>query len=192
MKFENVHVRLIPLREVSIDGLWEAAQSLERWTLSLAPYGQSREQIRGYVAQASAQEDEGWTQPFAVLDQASGRVLGSTRLTLIDRENAKAELGYTWYARDVWGTAVNPSCKRLLLRHAFETMGLERVYFYVNLLNERSLAAVERLGAVREGVLRHDRRLSNGAWRDTVVLSILSAEWPAVRASLEERLLRFD
>ncbi len=181
-------MRLVPFRSVAVEDVWRAAQGIREWTLSLAPYGKSLGEVGAYVAAALAEEDAGTGLPFAVVLRAEGRVVGSTRLLGIDAAHRKAELGYTWYAPEVWGTGVNPSCKLLLLRHAFEGMGLERVHLFVNALNARSLRAVARLGAVREGVLRRDRRLADGSWRDTVVFSILRAEWPGVEAGLLARL----
>lgn len=192
MELENPHIGLIPLREVSPDLLWEAAQDPRVWEISPAPFGRSREDLARYIREALAEEQAGRALPFAVRDLRDGKIVGSTRLADIEPLHRKAQLGYTWYMPGVWGTAVNPSCKLLLLRHAFATMGLGRIFFRINRLNTRSLAAVERLGAMREGVLRRDLLLPDGSWRDTVVLSILAEEWPRVEAKLLARLLRCD
>lgn len=190
MEIANEHVRLVPLAEASMSDLWEVAQDRRVWDISPEPFGRSREDFDRYVHRALDDESRGTSLPFAVLDRNTGRALGSTRLADIEPAHRKAQLGYTWYAPDVWGTLVNPSCKLLLLTHAFETMGLGRVFFRINRINERSIAAVERLGAVREGVLRRDLLLPSGEWRDTVVLSILSEEWPATKGRLHQRLSR--
>ena len=187
----NAHVRLIPLSEVPAEALWQIAQDRRIWSISPAPFGRSRKDLETYVAEALSEEKAGRALPFAVRDIRDGRLLGCTRLADIERPHRKAQLGYTWYVPEVWGTAVNPSCKLLLLTHAFENMGLGRVYFRINRINERSLAAVERLGAVREGILRRDLLLPDGTWRDTVVLSILEEEWPDVKARLFARLDNF-
>jgi RimJ/RimL family protein N-acetyltransferase len=115
-------------------------------------------------------------------------VLGSTRYMEIRAAHLGLEIGYTWYRRDAWGTAANPEAKLLLLAHAFEASGAERVEFKTDHRNERSQGAIARLGAVREGVFRHHRRRPDGSWRDSVCLSILREEWPGVRSGLEQRL----
>lgn len=124
---------------------------------------------------------------FVVRDAADGRVLGTTSLGHVDRAREVCEIGWTAYVPEVWGGAVNPACKLLLLDHAFAN-GYEKVVLNVDGMNERSLAAVAKLGAVREGVIRRDRERPDGSWRDTVTHSILRPEFPAIRARLLERL----
>jgi RimJ/RimL family protein N-acetyltransferase len=119
---------------------------------------------------------------------AAGTVVGTSSLGDMDLANAGAHVGWTAYAPAVWRSAVNPECKLLLLGCAFDACGFERVKIQTDIINDRSQAAIARLGAVREGVLRHHRRRADGTWRDTVVFSILAAEWPAVRAGLVERV----
>ena len=120
--------------------------------------------------------------------ELGGEPVGMTRLWDLDRENRSAEVGFTWYRRDLWGSGVNPAAKLFLLTRAFEELELIRTYFRVDSRNERSLGAVARLGAVREGVLRDERILADGYVRSTVVFSILRREWPEIRAGLEARL----
>jgi RimJ/RimL family protein N-acetyltransferase len=119
---------------------------------------------------------------------ADGTVVGTTSLGDVDLGNESAHLGWTGYAPSVWGTAVNPECKLLLLRHAFEDCGFGRVKIQTGTANTRSQAAIAKLGATREGVLRRHKRLADGSFRDTVVFSILADEWPEVRKRLEDRL----
>lgn len=119
---------------------------------------------------------------------ADGTVVGTSSLLEADLPNEKVHLGSTLYGSRWWGTAVNPECKLLLLRHAFEDCGYGRVRIQTDLLNTRSQAAIARLGAVREGVVRRDVRREDGTWRDTVVFSVLADEWPAVREGLQRRL----
>ncbi len=114
--------------------------------------------------------------------------MGTSALLEADLVNESVHLGSTFYGRRWWGTAVNRSAKLLLLRHCFEHLGYGRVKIQTDALNTRSQAAIDRLGAVREGVLRRHVRREDGSFRDTVVFSVLSVEWPAVRAGLEERL----
>jgi RimJ/RimL family protein N-acetyltransferase len=119
---------------------------------------------------------------------ADGTVVGTTSLGDVDLGNESVHLGWTGYAPSVWGTAVNPECKLLLLRHAFEDCGFGRVKIQTGTANTRSQAAIAKLGATREGVLRRHKRLADGSFRDTVVFSILADEWPEVRKRLEDRL----
>lgn len=133
-----------------------------------------------------------WEDParwsFAVVDACTGEVRGSTSLHEVDRDHRRAVVGLTWLGRRWWGGTTNPASKLALLTHAFETWGLHRVAFRVDPANGRSLTAVERLGAVREGVLRGHRTTPDGRTADSVALSILAPEWPLVRARLEARL----
>jgi RimJ/RimL family protein N-acetyltransferase len=119
---------------------------------------------------------------------AAGAVVGTTSLADLYLSDQRLLLGYTAYTPSAWGTQVNPECKLLLLGHAFSDCGFGRVKIQTDSVNERSQAAIERLGAVREGVLRRHRLRADGSFRDTVVYSILADEWPGVRAGLMERL----
>ena len=118
----------------------------------------------------------------------AGRLVGTSSLGDVDLANARVHLGWTAYAPDVWSGVVNPATKLALLTHAFDDCHLHRVKIQTDAINLRSQAAIARLGAVREGVLREHVVRADGTWRDTVVFSILATEWPAVRARLEQRL----
>lgn len=120
-----------------------------------------------------------------------GRVVGATKFADFDLGNESAHIGWTGYAPSVWGTAVNPEAKLLLLDLAF-SHGFGRVKLQADSLNSRSRAAIEKLGATFEGVLRRDKRRADGSWRDSAVYSVIVDEWPAVRAGLEARLARFE
>lgn len=119
---------------------------------------------------------------------AEGTVVGTTSLADIDLHNERAHIGFTGYAPPVWGTKVNPAAKLLLLQHAFEDCGFGRVKIQTGLNNTRSQAAIAKLGATREGVLRRHMKNADGSWRDTVVFSILADEWPDVRKGLQARI----
>lgn len=125
---------------------------------------------------------------FTVRLVGSGRVVGTSSLGDVDLGHERVHLGWTAYAPDVWGTAVNPECKLLLLSHAFDDCGFGRVKIQTDLVNTRSQAAIAKLGAVREGVLRRHMKRADGGRRDTVVFSVIVDEWPEVRAGLEQRL----
>ena len=144
----------------------------------------------GYIAKALQGEREGTVLPFVITLTGSGQVIGSTRFWKIDHDNRKLEIGHTWYAQSWQRTAANTECKSLMLQHAFETMRCVRVQFTTDILNERSRAAILRLGAVQEGIIRNERIMPNGRKRTSVRFSIVDDEWAGVRAKLAERLGR--
>lgn len=125
---------------------------------------------------------------FAVIHRADGRAIGWTTYMDIDVANERLEIGWTWYGRMYWPTAVNTESELLLLTHAFEDLGMGRVQLKTDHLNHRSQDAIARLGAQREGVLRRHRRRHDGTWRDTVYFSLLAEEWSAAKARLSARL----
>jgi RimJ/RimL family protein N-acetyltransferase len=140
-----------------------------------------------WIEQACEESAAGRQIPFAIIHLASGRAVGSTRYLDIRREDRGIEIGWTWLGKAYQRTAMNTECKWLLLRHAFETLAAHRVQLKTDLRNLASQRAIERLGAVREGVLRRHMLLPDGHLRDSVYYSILDTEWPAVK----ERLLRW-
>ena len=160
---------------------------LWRWTLNLV---ETPEQMREYMKAALDAQARGSELPFATCERASGRAVGSTRFGNIDRANRRVEIGWTWIARPWQRTAVNTEAKYLMLRHAFEQWGCVRVELKTDVLNETSRAALRRLGAKEEGVLRRHMITATGRIRDTVYYSILDTEWPAVKAMLEAKLVQ--
>ena len=130
-------------------------------------------QAQAWIEDALADRDADRRLPFAVLDADDGSVIGSTSYWDFDAQNAHVEIGSTWFSRASWGTGRNAEAKLLMMTHAFETLGLERVSFRTDILNERSQRAIERLGAIKEGVHRHEMRRRDGSWRDSVHYSIL-------------------
>lgn len=127
--------------------------------------------------------------PFVVRRVVDGEIIGSTRYYNISQEHHRLTIGYTWYIVDVWGTVVNPECKYLLLRHAFETLHINRVELLTDVRNLRSRAAIKKLGAIEEGILRWHMIVEDGRIRDTVVHSIIKSEWPPVKLGIEARLI---
>lgn len=186
---EGRHVRLVPLSAEHVPALWEAGNDADiwRWTLS---HPRSEADMARYVESALAKRDAGGALPFATLEAASGRVIGSTRFHNWEPPHPRVEIGYTWIARPWQRTAINTEAKYLMLRHAFETLGLLRVELRTDALNERSRAAILRLGATEEGTLRRHMINDSGRVRDTVYFSILDDEWPRVKERLEEKLAR--
>jgi RimJ/RimL family protein N-acetyltransferase len=184
---ENVHVRLEPLSVDHADDLATAAVGLEHaWYTSVSTPGT----IEADIARRLAWRDEGSMNPWAIRRLDTGRVVGMTTFCNIDQPNRHVEIGHTWIAPDAQGTAVNPAAKILLLAHAFDGCDAIAVELRTHWHNRQSRAAIERLGAKRDGVLRNHRLGPDGTLRDTVVYSILPHEWPAVRRGLEERLSR--
>ena len=142
--------------------------------------------MAAWVDRALAQRDAGLELPFAIV--ADGRTVGSTRYYDIDLAVTTLAIGYTFHAASVWRSRVNTAGKRLLLGHAFDTLGAQSVHFHTSHINLRSQAAIERLGASRDGILRAHKRHKDGTLRDTFSYSILVDEWPAIRARLDARL----
>jgi RimJ/RimL family protein N-acetyltransferase len=180
------HVRLEPLEDRHRELLRTAADDERIWehTVSVARgpgFGE-------WFSNARTLRDHGHEIPFVVRLVSSGRVVGSTRFLHPVPMHKRVEIGATWYCPDVWGTVVNPECKLLLLQHAFEVAGANRVELCTDMQNHRSQAAIAKLGAVREGVLRSHMVVRNGRVRDTVLYSITRAEWPAVKTMLEVRV----
>jgi RimJ/RimL family protein N-acetyltransferase len=187
----GVHVRLEPLTQEHHGDLCRVGLDPElwKWTTSqvLTP-----EDMRAYIETALQWLADGTALPFAVVPLALGRAAGSTRYANIDRANRRLEIGWTWYGRAFQRTAVNTECKYLLLRHAFEALGAVRVEFKTDALNERSRAALLRIGAKEEGILRNHMITWSGRRRHSVYYSVIAEEWPAVKHGLEERLRMAD
>lgn len=182
-------VRLEPLELEHVAPLAEVALDPEiwRWTLSNP---ETPEDLRRYVESALALRAAGSGYPFATIERASGRVVGSTRYHAIEPAHRKLEIGYTFVAPAWQRSAVNTEAKYLMLRHAFETLGMNRVEFKTDALNERSRAALLRIGAREEGTLRGHAITDRGRIRDSVYFSVLASEWPEVKRRLEEKLAR--
>lgn len=189
IRLQDDHVVLEALSLDHVAALEAAAADGELWNLtvtSVPPPGQARD----YVEKARQGQAEGHMLPFAVRETGSGEIVGSTRYYEIDAALPRLAIGYTWYAKRWQKSHLNTACKRLLLEHAFETLGCVAVAFHTDELNEDSQRAIERLGAQREGVLRAHKRRTDGSLRNTVCFSILADEWPNVANWLGMRLSR--
>ncbi len=182
------YVRLEPMTEAHVPGLAEVGVGQPFWDFMLYGNMNSVEDMRNWVLDILARAQKGTDLPCAVIHLASGRVAGATRYLNIVPKDRGLEIGGTWYGLEFQRTAVNTECKYLLLRQAFETLGCIRVQLKTDLRNERSQKAIERLGAVREGVLRNHMILPDGRYRHSVFYSILDTEWPAVKKRLEAML----
>jgi len=182
--------QLEPLSLEHAPGLFEVGRDEAVWThLPRAPFADP-EDVSEWIAQALHLAESGGVVPFAIRHRPSDRVAGSTRFMEIRRPHGGLEIGWTWLGREFQRSAVNTECKRLLLTHAFEVLGAERVEFKTDLRNERSQRAIERLGAQREGVHRKHLRVRDGFMRDSVYYSVIADEWPEVRRGLDRALDR--
>jgi RimJ/RimL family protein N-acetyltransferase len=181
-------VTIEPLAAEHAEGILAAADSDEVFAWLPYPRPGDLEAARGWIAEALADRDAYRRFPFAVRGREDGLVIGSTSYWDFDAANAHLEIGSTWLRRSSWRTGANVEMKLLLMRHAFEGLDLERVSFRTDIRNERSQRAIERLGAVREGVHRHEMRRRDGSWRDSVHYSILRSEWPGAEQRLLSRL----
>ncbi len=180
---EGRFVRLAPLSMAHHAGLSEVGLDQELWQWIPEPVA-TAEEMRAYIEEALAAQAAGTALPFATVERSSGRVIGSTRFGNIDRRHRRVEIGWTWLARPWQRTRANTEAKNLMLCHAFETWGAIRVELKTDSLNARSRAAILRLGAKEEGVLRNHMIASTGRIRHTVYYSITDSDWPEVKSRL--------
>jgi len=184
---EGRHVRLEPLTLAHTEALSEVGLDADLWRWIPVPLRTS-DDMAAYVETALREQAGGMALPFVQVEKQNGRVIGSTRYGNIERFHHRLEIGWTWVARDWQRTAVNSEAKYLLLRHAFEALGCMRVELKTDSLNERSRAAILRIGAREEGLFRNHMITASGRIRHTVYFSILDTEWPEVKKRLEDRL----
>lgn len=186
---EGHGVRLEPLTDAHAPGLAAAARDGELWKLWFTSVPEP-DDVGPYISEAHAGAREGTMLPWAVRELESGEIAGSTRYHDIVTKIDRVEIGWTWYAKRWQRSHVNTACKLLLLTHAFDTLGCAVVGLRTDNFNFASQQAIERLGAKRDGVLRHHMARRDGTARDTVIFSILRGEWPDVRRHLALRLGR--
>ena len=181
-------IRLEPLAETHAPDLALVGLDERIWRFML--YGDicTAEDLQGWIQDMLARQKRGTDLPFAAIDLESGKAIGCTRYLDIHPEHRNMEIGGTWFGVAYQGTGVNTEAKYLLLKHAFETLGCIRVQLKTDTRNVHSQHAIERIGAVKEGILRDHMVLSDGTIRSSVYYSILEREWPAVKARLEMRL----
>jgi RimJ/RimL family protein N-acetyltransferase len=186
---EGGGIRLEPLAESHHDALEAAAADGKLWELwfTAVPFPGG---MQKYIADALKGQQDGHMLPWAVRDAPTGAVIGTTRYHDIVASIDRVEIGHTWYAASRQRTHVNTTCKRLLLAHAFETLGCKVVGLRTDNFNFRSQRAIEGLGAKKDGIIRHHAQRKDGTVRDSVMYSILAAEWPDVRRHLDLRLAR--
>ncbi|MFD0681631.1 MULTISPECIES: GNAT family N-acetyltransferase [unclassified Paenibacillus] len=193
MKVEPVilqgeRVILVPMESSHINPLYEALKDPELWTYS-PPGMRSIDDMKNYVETALEERARGDALPFVIRDLETDRLVGTTRFADISAQHRHLEIGWTALAREVWKTRVNTECKYLLLQHCFETLGTVRVQLKADSRNTRSLRAIERIGAISEGIHRSHRILNDGYIRDTVYYSFIVSDWHDAKMRLEKMLV---
>ncbi|AXK63078.1 GNAT family protein [Burkholderia sp. IDO3] len=178
---------LRPLEASDRQALLDAAADGRLWNLKVTVVP-GEETVDAYIDTALQGRTSGTVMPFVIVGRASGRVIGSTRFWKIDHRNRKLEIGHTWLGESAQRTRANTEAKWLLLAYAFDTLHCVRVQFTTDELNEQSRAAILRLGAKQEGIVRHERIMPDGRKRNSVRFSIIDDEWPAVRERLKAKL----
>lgn len=190
-------IRLEPLTIEHAPGYLAAAgppaeaEEIFRWQSAAGgalPVPTTLADATAHITTALAARATGKRLPYAQIDTRTGEFAGTTSLGDLDPVSRSLLIGYTWLGRRWWGTGANPEAKLLLMTYAFETLAAVRVTWVTDIRNVRSQVAIERLGAVREGVLRKHRRRVDGSWRDTVLYAMVDDDWPAARAALQARL----
>jgi RimJ/RimL family protein N-acetyltransferase len=188
----GARVRLEPLRAEDADGYWSAAHSddgaSEVFRSLSVGVPETLAQAREHILAALAARAAGARMPYAQRDAATGEFIGTTSFYELEPSVRCLAIGHTWLGRRWWRTGHNTESKLLLLRHAFDELGAARVLWHTDILNVRSQAAIERLGAAKEGVLRKHRIRPDGTWRDTVQYAMTDEDWPAIRDRLVARL----
>jgi N-acetyltransferase len=180
---------LQPLQRSHTAKLLDAAADGQLWTMTVTAVP-GPETIDAYIATALAGRDAGTVMPYVIVRRETGQIVGSTRFWKIDRANRKLEIGHTWLSGSTQRSGINTEAKYLLLRHAFEVMDCVRVQLTTDELNEKSRAAILRIGAKQEGIVRHERIMPDGRKRNSVRFSIIDSEWPDVKARLEQMMAR--
>ena len=187
---DGTYVRLEALSPDHAEDLWRAGQDDEVWRWMPVARQATVEAMRTVVADALAERAAGTRVTWAIVERATGRAAGTTSYLDVVPAHLRLEVGWTWLGRRWWRTPLNTEAKLLLLGRAFDALGARRVALKTDAENVRSQAAIERIGGVREGVLRAHMVRPDGSRRDTVYFSVLREEWPAVRERLADRLQR--
>ncbi len=180
-------VELQPLQREYSAALLHAAADGQLWNLKVTNVP-GPDTVEQYIDVALAGRDAGTVMPFTIVRRDTGQVVGSTRLWKVDRVNRKLEIGHTWLSESMQKSGINTQAKLLLLTYAFEVMNCVRVQFTTDELNEKSRAAILRIGATQEGIVRHERIMPDGRKRNSVRFSIIDSEWPQVKAMLQKKL----
>lgn len=189
---QGKHVRLEPMTLKHVELLAEIGIGHEFWDFMVYGKMESADDMRGWVSDILSRAEKRMDVPFVAIHLASGRVAGATRYMNIMPNDRGLEVGGTWYGLEFQRTPVNTECKYLLFKHAFESLGCIRVQLKTDSRNERSQKAIERIGAIKEGVLRNHMILPDGRYRHSVFYSILDTEWEEVKKRLEGKMLQYE
>jgi len=184
---ENETVLLRSLDKGDVQGILEAVSFPEIW-LHMSTAMENIEDVNGFVDHALAMKEKKTECPFVIIDKVSGQIIGSTRFMDIDDKHKRLEIGTTWLIPAYWRTSINTNCKYLLLQYCFEILKLQRVQIKTDHENYRSQKAIERIGAIKEGVLRNHMIRKDGTIRHTVMYSITKEDWPEVKMKLQQLL----
>lgn len=187
---QGQHVRLEPIAPEHAEDLFRVGTDETIWRYLSRPAFSSLDDTRQWIQSCMARSEIERRVQFAVVHQSEGRAIGSTGYLDIDRANRALEIGMTWYGTDYQRSAVNTECKFLLLSHAFDDLGALRVCLKADHRNVRSRRAIERIGAIREGILRNHRIARDGVNRHSVYYSVINSDWPVVRDRLQAMLAR--
>ena len=183
---DNAFVRLEPLAEAHREALRAAGNDPDLWRF--ANVNLDNTDFDAWMAHRFKEMERAGEMTFAVFDKSSRSYVGSTSYLAFVSAHKRVEIGWTWYAKSAWASAVNPACKRLLFAHGFDQLGLNRIELKLDARNARSFAAIKKLGATFEGVHRSHMVRPDGRLRDSAWFSVIAPEWPAVRAALDLRL----
>ena len=186
---ENAIVKLIPMESSHIEGLWKAANEPEIWE-HMSVDLTAKENVEQYVRDAQKKRAAGTDFAFVIVDPKSNEILGATWFLDISMPHKRLEIGSTWLTPKSWRTNINTNCKFLLLAYCFEELGLNRIQLKTGHENIRSQRAIERIGAVKEGVLRNHMIRKEGTIRHTVMYSVTKEEWPQVQGRFQEILMK--
>ncbi|CAI6241227.1 GNAT family N-acetyltransferase [Bacillus subtilis] len=180
-------IRVVPMDKSHIQGLYEAAKDENIWA-HLPKTITTLHDMEAFVEEALQTKECGTEFPFVIIHRESGKIVGTTRFLYMSSASRSLEIGWTWFHPSVWGTSVNSECKYLLLQYCFERLNTIRVQFKTDERNIRSQKAIERLGAVKEGILRNQMIRKDGTFRNSVFYSLIDRDWPSVKLHLERRL----
>lgn len=186
---ENDKVKLVPLDNSHLDELIALGRQQIIWQHMSIDFSEPQKFLIN-LKSAMLMRASGEQYPFTVIDKATNKIIGSTRFHNIFPTDKKLEIGWTWYDPSYWGTGINTECKLLLLDFCFETLGTVRVQLQTNEKNLRSRAAIQKIGGKMEGILRKERIMENGAYRNTVMFSLIDEEWPETKAMLVDMVNR--
>ncbi|MEO4052969.1 GNAT family protein [Solibacillus sp. CAU 1738] len=187
-QLENEVVQLIPMTQVHVDGIYEAAHDERIWE-HMSVNLMTKQQVQQYVDAAEKKRESGTEFFFVIVDRATKQVIGATSFLDIALDHKRVEIGSTWLNPNYWRSNINSNCKYLLLQYCFEELYLNRVQIKTGHENIRSQQAIERLGAQKEGILRNHMIRKEGTIRHTVMYSIIKEDWPQIKQHFEEKLL---